>query len=52
MSKKLSLSGQSHKTVEVVFNNFVISQTAQSKNLSIAYQKEREKGGLLRPKNI
>lgn len=29
MSKKLSLSGQSRKTVEEVFNDFVISQTAQ-----------------------
>ena len=29
MSKKLSLSGQSCKTVEEVFNDFVISQTAQ-----------------------
>ena len=28
MSKKLSLSGQSRKTVEEVFNDFVISQTA------------------------
>ena len=29
MSKKLSLSGQSRKTVEEVFGDFVISQTAQ-----------------------
>lgn len=29
MSKKLSLSGQSRKTVAEVFNDFVISQTAQ-----------------------
>ena len=29
MSRKLSLSGQSHKTVEEVFSDFVISQTAQ-----------------------
>lgn len=29
MSKKLSLSGQSRKTIEEVFGDFVISQTAQ-----------------------
>lgn len=84
MSKKLSLSGQSRKTVEEVFGDFVISQTAQglsettiatyrchihsiSKHLdiqkpmnaltkgdleAIAYQQEREKGGLLHPKKF
>ena len=29
MSKKLSLSGHSRKTIEEVFNDFVVSQTAQ-----------------------